>query len=105
MPDVGVPRHSKDALQNGIFLEDSRGARLAFAYSLESPPMARLSSWNAGARGMNRFVRIDRRYNNPYRFTSYAQRALLKWGALLVVWVILISSNPWLAALATGARP
>jgi len=65
--------------------------------------MARLSSWNAGARDMNKFVRIDRRYNNPYRLTRYAQRGLLKWGALLVVWAILISSNLWLAALATIA--
>ena len=52
---------------------------------------------------MNRFVRIDRRYSNPYRLTPYAQRALLKWGALLVVWVLLISSNGWLAVLATIA--
>jgi hypothetical protein len=52
---------------------------------------------------MSRFVRIDRRYNNPYRLTPYAQRAFLKWGALLVVWVVLISSSPWLAVLSTIA--
>jgi hypothetical protein len=52
---------------------------------------------------MGKYVRIDRRYNNPYRLTRYAQRALLKWGALLVVWVVLIDASPWLAVLATIA--
>jgi len=50
---------------------------------------------------MSKYVRIDRRYNNPYRLTRYAQRALLKWGALLVVWALLIDASPWLAVLAT----
>ncbi|HTW00854.1 MAG TPA: HNH endonuclease signature motif containing protein [Streptosporangiaceae bacterium] len=49
---------------------------------------------------MNRFVRIDRRYNNPYRLTPYARLVLLKWGALLVVWVLLVSANAWLGVIA-----
>jgi hypothetical protein len=52
-----------------------------------------------GAQDMSRFVRIDRRYNNPYRLTPYAYRALFKWGLLLVVCVVLISaSHGWLCS-------
>jgi hypothetical protein len=53
---------------------------------------------------MSRFVRIDRRYNNPYRLTPYAYRALFKWGLLLVVCVVLISaSHGWAVLPATIA--
>ena len=31
---------------------------------------------------MRRWVRIDRRYNQPYRLTSYASRAIFKWTGL-----------------------
>ena len=36
---------------------------------------------------MSRWVRIDRRYNQPYRLTGYAWRAILKWTGLIFVWV------------------
>ncbi len=28
---------------------------------------------------MGRWIRIDRRYNQPYRLTTYASRAIFKW--------------------------
>lgn len=48
---------------------------------------------------MGRWVRIDRRYNQPYRLTSYASRAIFKWTGLVVAWVIV---NSWLAASHLG---
>ena len=55
-------------------------------------------------RNGNRWVRIDRRYNNPYRLTSYAWRVILKWGALLIVWVTFLGSrNLFLEVIATAA--
>lgn len=55
-------------------------------------------------RNGNRWVRIDRRYNNPYRLTSYAWRVILKWGALLIVWVTFLGSrNLFLEVIATVA--
>lgn len=36
---------------------------------------------------MNRWVRIDRRYNQPYRLTGYALRAIFKWIGLVLAWV------------------
>jgi hypothetical protein len=35
------------------------------------------------------WVRIDRRYNQPYRLTSYASRAIFKWIGLFVAWVFI----------------
>jgi HNH endonuclease len=55
-------------------------------------------------RNGNRWVRIDRRYNNPYRLTGYAWRVILKWGALLIVWVTFLGSrNLFLEVIATAA--
>lgn len=52
----------------------------------------------------NRWVRVDRRYNRPYRLTTYAWRVILKWGALLIVWAACLSSgNAFLDVLATVA--
>jgi hypothetical protein len=39
---------------------------------------------------MSRYVRIDRRYNNPYRWTPYAYRVFFKWGLLFAAWLVLI---------------
>lgn len=44
---------------------------------------------------MGRWVRIDRRYNQPYRLTDHAVRAIFKWIGLLVAWTVV---NSWLAA-------
>jgi hypothetical protein len=52
----------------------------------------------------SRWVRVDRRYNQPFRLTSYAWRVTLKWGALLIVWAALLSSDsPFLDVIATAA--
>ncbi len=44
---------------------------------------------------MGRWVRIDRRYNQPIRLTNYAVRAIFKWTGLLVAWAFV---NSWLTA-------
>jgi hypothetical protein len=36
---------------------------------------------------MSRWVRVDRRYNQPFRPTGYAVRAIFKWVGLVVAWV------------------
>ena len=41
---------------------------------------------------MGRWVRIDRRYNQPYRLTSYASRAIFKWTGLILAWAIVNSA-------------
>jgi hypothetical protein len=35
---------------------------------------------------MARWVRVDRRYNQPYRLTGYAWRAIYKWTGLTLLW-------------------
>lgn len=40
---------------------------------------------------MGRWIRIDRRYNQPYRLTSYAWRAIFKWVGLVLAWAIVSS--------------
>ena len=54
---------------------------------------------------MSRWVRVDRRYNQPYRFTGYAYRAIFKWTGLLFLWIVVNGilsaahlglSRPWL---------
>jgi hypothetical protein len=37
---------------------------------------------------MNRYVKIDRRYNQPYRLTGYGCRAVLKWVGLVWLWIV-----------------
>jgi hypothetical protein len=37
---------------------------------------------------VGRWIRIDRRYNQPYRLTSYASRAIFKWVGLVLAWAI-----------------
>lgn len=41
---------------------------------------------------MGRWVRIDRRYNQPYRLTGYAHRAILKWVGLVLAWLVVNSA-------------
>jgi hypothetical protein len=56
---------------------------------------------------MSRWVRVDRRYNQPYRFTGYAYRAIFKWTGLLFLWIvvngILSAAHLGLLTLATTA--
>jgi hypothetical protein len=40
---------------------------------------------------MGRWVRIDLRYNQPYRLTGYAVRAIFKWTGLVLAWVLVNS--------------
>ena len=40
---------------------------------------------------MGRWIRIDRRYNQPYRLTSYASRAIFKWTGLILAWTLVNS--------------
>ncbi len=37
---------------------------------------------------MGRWVRVDRRYNQPLRLTGYAWRAILKWTGLVLIWIV-----------------
>ena len=40
---------------------------------------------------MGRWVKIDRRYNQPYRLTGYAVRAIFKWTGLVLAWAFVNS--------------
>jgi HNH endonuclease len=52
----------------------------------------------------SRWVRVDRRYNQPFRLTGYAWWMVLKWGGLLIIWAALVSSgSPFLDVIATAA--
>jgi hypothetical protein len=51
-------------------------------------------------------VRVDRRYNQPFRLTGYAWRVILKWFGLVVIWLALGSASGWLGlfgAVALGS--
>lgn len=37
---------------------------------------------------MSKWVRLDRRYNQPFRLTGHAYRAIFKWFGLIVAWLI-----------------
>jgi hypothetical protein len=52
-------------------------------------------------------VRIDRRYNNPYRLTRYAKRVISSWGVAMVVVIVLLDvTHGWLPFRApTTSRP
>lgn len=45
-----------------------------------------------------RLVRIDRRYNQPFRLTSHAYQLIFKWGGLLLL-VIMLWSIAWYLGL------
>ena len=57
------------------------------------------------ARSNSRWVRIDRRYNNPYRLTGYAWRVIFKWLALVTIWLTLGAVNGWLGLIGLVAVP
>src|SRR5258708_37410480 len=48
---------------------------------------------------MSKWVRVDRRYNNPYRLTGYAVRVFLKWAGVVMAWIL---PNALLAANHAG---
>jgi HNH endonuclease len=57
---------------------------------------------------MGRLLRVDRRYRNPSRWTSYAYAVFWKWTLLIFMWIgvnILVTSVHlgWLALVTTGA--
>ena len=41
---------------------------------------------------MGRWIRVDRRYNQPYRLTGYAVRAIAKWTGLFLAWILVNSA-------------
>ena len=49
---------------------------------------------------MGRWIRVDRRYNQPYRLTGYAVRVISKWTGLVLAWIFV---NSALAAAHLGA--
>jgi hypothetical protein len=47
---------------------------------------------------MGKWVRIDRRYNNPYRLTRYAKRVITTWVVVVIVVITLIdTTHGWFA--------
>jgi hypothetical protein len=48
---------------------------------------------------VGRWVKTDRRYNQPYRLTGYAKRVILKWTGLTLAWVL---ANAMLASAHLG---
>src|SRR2546429_5961803 len=47
---------------------------------------------------VGKWVRIDRRYNNPYRLTGYAKRMITVWiVALIVVIALMNATHGWFA--------
>lgn len=37
---------------------------------------------------VGRYIRIDRRYNQPFRPSGYAVRVVLKWTGLIFLWIV-----------------
>jgi hypothetical protein len=54
--------------------------------------MARRPKGSGVAGNERRLVRIDRRYNQPFRLTSHAYRLIFKWGGLLALVIVLGST-------------
>lgn len=48
----------------------------------------------------SKWVRVDRRYNNPYRLTGYAYRKIFLWGGLAITWSAFLSAGNWFALMA-----
>lgn len=47
---------------------------------------------------MGKWVRVDRRYNNPYRLTRYAKRVIAAWVVAAIVVIILVNAmRGWFA--------
>jgi hypothetical protein len=58
---------------------------------------------------VSRWIRVDRRYNQPYRLTGQAYRVIFKWTAIVFVWLVLASAmasvNATLGGLVTLGLP
>jgi hypothetical protein len=52
---------------------------------------------------MGKWVRIDRRYNNPYRLTRYANRVITTWVAVLIVVIAGVHTTHGWFAIPAGA--
>jgi hypothetical protein len=47
---------------------------------------------------MGKWVRIGRRYNNPYRLTRYAKRVITTWVVVVIVVITLVdTTHGWFA--------
>lgn len=66
-------------------------------------------SYALGEVTVSRWVRVDRRYNQPYRLTGHAYRVIFTWAAVIFAWVavgsVLASVNDTLGGLAALALP
>ena len=51
---------------------------------------------------MGTWVRIDRRYNNPYRLTRYAKRVITTWVVVVIIMVALVEATHGWFALPAG---
>jgi hypothetical protein len=51
---------------------------------------------------MSKWVRIDRRYNNPYRLTRYAKRVITTWVVVVIVVISLVDTTHGWFAIPTG---
>lgn len=51
---------------------------------------------------MDKWVRIDRRYNNPYRLTRYAKRVITTWVVVVIVVITLMDTTHGWFAIPTG---
>jgi hypothetical protein len=68
------------------------------------PQLGRSLMGSRASQRQSKWVRVDRRYNQPFRLTGYTWRVIFKWGALLIVWAALLSSgSPFLDIIATAA--
>lgn len=51
---------------------------------------------------MGKWVRIDRRYNNPYRLTRYARRVITTWVVVAIAVVVLVNATHGWFAIPAG---
>ena len=51
---------------------------------------------------MGKWVRIDRRYNNPYRLTRYAKRVITTWVVVVIVVITLVDTTHGWVAIPAG---
>ena len=51
---------------------------------------------------VGKWVRIDRRYNNPYRLTRYAKRVVTAWAVVVIVVIALVNTTHGWFAIPAG---
>ena len=51
---------------------------------------------------VGKWVRIDRRYNNPYRLTRYAKRVIITWIVVVIVVIVLVNATHGWFAIPAG---